>query len=63
MLNMELILYIGVLVNFNDDFDSHPWNDRSKARSVLDAGMKEAMSNPSKDRIVGYCQQLWQLFT
>ena len=23
--------------------------------------MKEAMSNPSKDRIVGYCQQLWQL--
>tara|TARA_B110000261_G_scaffold69922_1_gene81634 strand:- start:4392 stop:6914 length:2523 start_codon:yes stop_codon:yes gene_type:complete len=54
-------LYIGVLVNFNDDFDSHPWNDRSKARSVLDAGMKEAMSNPSKDRIVGYCQQLWQL--
>jgi len=23
--------------------------------------MKEAMSNPNKDRILGYCRQLWQL--
>jgi len=54
-------LYIGVLVNFNENFSDNPWSDRSKARSILDAGMKEAMSNPNKDRILGYCRQLWQL--
>ena len=54
-------LYIGVLQNFNSDFNSQPWSDKSKARSILDKGLAEAASNPSKERIMSYCRELWQL--
>ena len=54
-------IYIAVLVNFRDDFDSQPWTDRSKARSILDEALKVAVSNPSKDQIKNYCAQLWRL--
>jgi molecular chaperone DnaK len=54
-------LYISVLVSLNEDFNSQPWSDKSKARSILDRGLKEAMSNPSKDRIMSYCRELWAL--
>ena len=54
-------LYISVLVSFNDDFNSQPWSDKSKARSILDRGLKEAMSNPDKARILNYCRELWAL--
>ena len=54
-------LYISILINYNDDFDSQPWTDKSKARSVLNSAMNEVMVNPSKDRAINYCQQLWRL--
>ncbi|MGY8939498.1 MAG: hypothetical protein ACKVK4_05905, partial [Flavobacteriales bacterium] len=54
-------LYIAILQNFNDDFNSQPWTDKSKARSILNKGLAEAASNPSKERIVSYCRELWQL--
>ena len=50
-----------ILQNFNDDFDSQPWSDKSKARTILDKGLAEAASNPSKERILSYCRELWQL--
>jgi molecular chaperone DnaK len=54
-------LYISILINYNDDFDSQPWTDKSKARSILNSAMNEVMANPSKDRAINYCQQLWRL--
>lgn len=54
-------LYIGLLQNFNDDFNSQPWSDKSKARTILDKGLAEAASNPSKERILSYCRELWEL--
>jgi hypothetical protein len=45
----------------NDDFDSQPWSDRSKARSILNAALKEVMDNPNRERALSYCQQLWRL--
>ena len=54
-------LYIGLLQNFNEAFDSQPWSDKSKARTILDKGLAEAASNPSKERILSYCRELWQL--
>ena len=54
-------LYISILINYNDDFDSQPWTDKSKARSILNSAMNEVMANPSKDRAINYCQQLWKL--
>jgi len=54
-------IYIGLLQNFNEDFDSQPWSDKSKARTILDKGLAEAASNPTKDRILGYCRELWKL--
>jgi hypothetical protein len=54
-------LFISILINMNDDFDSQPWSDRSKARSILNAALKEVMDNPNRERALSYCQQLWRL--
>lgn len=54
-------LFISILINMNDDFDSQPWSDRSKARSILNAALKEVMDNPNRQRALSYCQQLWRL--
>jgi molecular chaperone DnaK len=54
-------LYISIIINYNDDFESQPWTDRNKARSIINSAMNELMANPSKDRAINYCQQLWRL--
>jgi len=54
-------LFISILMNFNDDFESQPWSDRSQARTVLNSAMKEVMANPNRERALSYCQQLWRL--
>ena len=54
-------LFISILMNFNDDFESQPWSDRSQARTILNNAMKEVMANPNRERALGYCQQLWRL--
>jgi len=54
-------LFISILMNFNDDFDSQPWSDRSQARTILNNAMNEVMANPSRERALSYCQQLWRL--
>lgn len=54
-------LFISILMNFNDDFDSQPWSDRSQARTILNNAMNEVMANPSRERALTYCQQLWRL--
>ena len=54
-------LFISILMNFNDDFDSQPWTNSSQARTILNSAMKEVMSNPNRERALSYCQQLWRL--
>jgi len=54
-------LFISILMNFNDDFESQPWSDRSQARTILNSAMKEVMANPNRERALSYCQQLWRL--
>jgi molecular chaperone DnaK len=54
-------LYISILYNFNEDFDSQAWTDKSKARSILSSAMSEAVSNPDKQRIKNYVAQLYGL--
>ena len=43
-------LFISILMNFNDDFDSQPWTNRSQARTILNSAMKEVMANPNRER-------------
>lgn len=54
-------LFISILMNFNDDFDSQPWTNPSQARTILNSAMKEVMANPNRQRALSYCQQLWRL--
>jgi molecular chaperone DnaK len=54
-------LYISMLHNFNDSFNSQAWTNRSKARSILDNAMREAVSNPDKNSIRNYVGQLYGL--
>ena len=54
-------LFISILMNLNDDFDSQPWSDPSQARLILNNAMQEVMANPNRERALSYCQQLWRL--
>ena len=54
-------LWIAILYEYNNDFDSHSWIDKPKARSILNSAMNEAASNPKVDRIKNYVHQLFQL--
>lgn len=53
-------LYIGMLMNFNDDFESQPWSNRTKARSILNNALSN-VNNLTKDTAIGYLRQLYQL--
>ena len=53
-------LYIGMLMNFNDDFESQPWSDRTKARSILNNALSN-VKNLTKDTAIGYLRQLYAL--
>ena len=54
-------LYIGIIQNMNSTFDTLDWSDSSKARMLIDQGLREASSNPSKVRMVSIVQALYQL--
>jgi len=54
-------VYISIIYEYNDDFDSHPWTNKSKARSIIDSAMRDAMANPTKERMVKYCRELFHL--
>lgn len=54
-------LWIGIIYNMNNSFDTLVWSDKSKARSLIDTAMSEAVSNPNKDRIRNFVVQLWEL--
>jgi molecular chaperone DnaK len=54
-------LFISILMGYNNDFDTHPWTDRTQARTILNNAMREVMNNPSRERALSYCQKLWQL--
>tara|TARA_B100000242_G_scaffold64529_1_gene39671 strand:- start:3833 stop:6352 length:2520 start_codon:yes stop_codon:yes gene_type:complete len=54
-------LWVAILYEYNNDFDSHSWIDKPKARSILNSAMNEAASNPKVDRIKNYVHQLFQL--
>jgi hypothetical protein len=57
---MGVNLFIGILVNLNDDFDSQSWSDRSKARSILNNALRD-IDNLTRETALGFCQQLWRL--
>ena len=54
-------LWIGIIYNMNNSLDTLVWSDKSKARSLIDTAMSEAVSNPNKDRIRNFVVQLWEL--
>ena len=53
-------LWVGLLINMNEDFDSHQWKDKGKARSILNNALSN-VNNLTRDTAIMYCQQLWKL--
>jgi len=47
-------------MNFNDDFESQPWSDSTKARSILNNALSN-VNNLTKDTAIGYLRQLYAL--
>ena len=54
-------LEIGLLHNFNDDFDTLDWKDRNRARMTLDRGFQIAANNPTKAALRPIIIELYNL--
>ena len=52
---------IGLLQQFNAEFDSHSWRDRNKARMLINQGLQMAANNPSKERLRPLISELFRL--
>jgi molecular chaperone DnaK len=52
---------IGLLHQFNDDFDMLVWDDENRARILIDQGFNIAANNPSKDRLRPIILELYRL--
>jgi molecular chaperone DnaK len=44
-------LEIMLIQEFNEDFDTHAWSDKNKARTLINQGLEIAASNPSKQKL------------
>jgi len=54
-------LELGILHNFNEDFETHDWSDRNKARMLLNQGLQLAASNPRKEQLRPIIIELYRL--
>ena len=53
-------LYIGMLMNYNESFESQPWSDSTKARFILNNALSNT-KNLTKDTAKQYVIQLYAL--
>jgi len=53
-------LFIGLLMNLNDDFDSQDWSDKNKARIILNNALGN-VNNLTRETAIAFLQQLWAL--
>ena len=53
-------LFIGLLMNLNDDFDSQDWSDKNKARTILNNALGN-VNNLTRETAIAFLQQLWAL--
>ena len=58
---MELSYTYHGLQNITKEFNAHPWTDKTKARSIINNALREAQSNPTKERMIYYLRELWKL--
>lgn len=52
---------IGILRQFNENFNTHEWSDERKARSLINQGLQIASNNPSKQRLRPIVMELFKL--
>jgi molecular chaperone DnaK len=52
---------VHLLNNFNEDFDTLDWNDRSRARMTLDKGLQLAANNPVKEQLRPIVMEMYKL--
>ena len=54
-------MYIGILHNYDEDFEIHDWSDRNRARLLINQGLGMAASNPTRDGMRGLLRELISL--
>jgi len=52
---------ISLLHQFNDNFEMHDWNDRNKAKMLINQGLQMAATNPSKQKLRPIIIELYKL--
>lgn len=52
---------IGILRQFNENFNTHEWSDEGKARSLINQGLQIASNNPSKQKLRPIVMELFKL--
>lgn len=54
-------LEIGLIHEFNENFNTHEWSDRNRARLLINQGMQMAANNPTKERLRPIVIELFNL--
>jgi molecular chaperone DnaK len=52
---------MGILRQFNENFNTHEWSDEGKARSLIHQGLQIASNNPSKQKLRPIVIELFKL--
>ena len=59
---LALIEYLAVwIINWNRDFDSQNWKDRSRARQLVNQGMSIINNSPTTEKLLPIVQQIINL--
>lgn len=54
-------LEIGLIHDFNQNFNTHEWSDRNRARILINQGIQIAANNPTKERLRPIVIELFNL--
>ena len=54
-------LEIGLLHDLNENFNTHDWSDRNRARLIINQGLQIAVDNPTKERLKPIIIELFKL--
>lgn len=52
---------IGMIEDFHQTFNSHPWTDSTRARQLVNQGMEIIHNNPSTENLLSIAQQIIRL--
>lgn len=61
LVSQDVSFWVGFIHYFNENFDTHDWSDRGKARMLINQGLQICASNPSESKLRPVIAELYNL--